>query len=260
MPSTDVVGDDAVRGGRGKTTRSGPDVDDPIARLEAIDVRSAEQEVYEALRLEITRGLAPGTPLRLAQVADRFKISTMPVRSALARLEAEGLVVQRPRRGAVVTDLTMDDFTDLYAIRMALEGVAARCGCVALSDDDLNLMRECYRGLTLLKLDGDDGIDQYLRLEWQLHDICYEAGRRPRLMRLVQTYRRQAERYFRLYLGARLDIEIDVANQAAFLHACEERNPERAEAAIRLLFGYTVDRLMPGLIEGTSVTLKARRP
>lgn len=231
--------------------------DDPIAQFEAIEVRSAGQEVYEALRREITRGLAPGTPLRLAQLAERFKISTMPVRSALARLESEGLVAQRPRRGAVVTDLTVDDFTDLYAIRMALEGVAARCGCVELTDDDLDRMRACHRQMAAIKLDGDDDIDRYLTHEWQLHDVCYEAAGRPRLMRLIRLYRRHAERYFRRYLGARLDVETDVKNQAHLLAACEARDADAAEAAVRALFDYTIDRLMPGLVEGTSATKEA---
>jgi len=242
--------------GVGKPARSGTEVDNPIAQLSSIEVRSAEQEVYEALRREITRGLAPGTPLRLAQLADRFKISTMPVRSAIAHLEADGLVAQRPRRGAIVTALTVDDFTDLYTIRRALEGVAARCGCVALTDGDLDRMRASYRALTLIKLDRDDSIDQYLKFEWQLHDVCYEAGRRPQLTLLIRTCRRQAERYFRRYLGAQLDVEIDVGNQAALLEACEARDPQRAEAAVGMLFDYTIKRLMPGLIAGTSAELK----
>jgi DNA-binding GntR family transcriptional regulator len=151
-----------------------------IEQLAAIEVRSAEKEVYEALRHQIIHGLPPRTPLRLAQLADRFKISTMPVRSAIARLEAEGMVVQRPRRGAIVSDLTMEDFTDLYAIRMGLEGVAARCGCVALSDDDLGCMRECLDNLMSIGADRVDSIDHYLMSEWKMHDICYEAARRPK--------------------------------------------------------------------------------
>jgi DNA-binding GntR family transcriptional regulator len=235
------------------------ELDDPVAQLEAIEIRSAEQEVYEALRREITRGLAPGTPLRLAQVAERFQVSTMPVRSAIARLEAEGLVTQRPRRGAVVTELTVDDFTDLYAIRNALEGVAARLGCVKLTDDQLKTMQGCHRELAAIKLDTEDSVDDYLLHEWRLHDICYEAAGRRRLMRLIRMYRRHGERYFRRYLGARLEVEIDVKHQAEFLHACEARDPDRAEAAIRLLFDYTVDRLMPGLVEGTSDVERTRK-
>jgi DNA-binding GntR family transcriptional regulator len=257
MPNTDRVH---------RRSRSQPEetpsrigLDDPVAQLEAIEIRSAEQEVYEALRREITRGLAPGTPLRLAQVAERFQVSTMPVRSAIARLEAEGLVTQRPRRGAVVTELTVDDFTDLYTIRNALEGVAARHGCVELTDDELETMQECHRGLAEVTLDSEDGVDDYLTHEWRLHDICYEAAGRRRLMRLIRMYRRHGERYFRRYLGARLEVEIDVEHQAEFLHACEARDPDRAEAAIRLLFDYTMDRLMPGLIEGTSGGERTRK-
>lgn len=255
MPNTD-----GSRGPGRRRTSADPapaEVSDPIAQIEAIEVRSAEQEVYEALRREIIRGLAPGTPLRLAQLADRFRTSTMPVRSAIARLEAEGLVQQRPRRGAVVTNLSVEDFIDLYAIRMALEGIAARCGCVELTDADIDRMQNLHRRLTTIKLDSLDDVDEYLAAEWQLHDICYEAAGRPRLMRLIRLYRRHAERYFRRYLGTRLDLSIDIKNQAAFLDACAKRNPDLAEAAIRKLFDFTTDRLMPGLLEGTGVANEA---
>lgn len=250
MPSTDA------KGGAG-IARAAADPNDPLAQFEAIEIRSAGQEVYEVLRREIIRGLPPGTPLRLAPLADRFKISTMPVRWAIARLESEGLVVQRPRRGAIVTDLTVDDFTDLYAIRMALEGVAARCGCVELTDEDLERMRECHRQLASISLDRDEDIDLYLTNEWQLHDVCYEAAGRPRLMQLIRLYRRHAERYFRRYLGARLDAEADVENQRKLLAACEARDADRAEAAVRALFDYTTERLMPGLTAGISATKEA---
>lgn len=227
---------------------------DPLAQFGAVEVRSAGQEVYEVLRREIIRGLPPGTVLRLAPLAKRFKISTMPVRGAIARLESEGLVVQRPRRGAIVTDLTVEDFTDLYGIRMALESLALRCGCVRLTDDDLARMRECHRQLAAIRLDQDDDIDRYLTGEWRLHDVCYEAARRPRLMGLIRLYRRHAERYFRRYLGTRLNVEADVENQERLLTACEARDADRAEAALRALFHYTTERLMPGLTTEASTT------
>lgn len=219
---------------------------DPMAQIVPIEVPSTEREVYEALRREIIRGLPAGTPLRLAQLAERFGVSTMPVRAAITRLQVEGLVVQQPRRGAVVSELTIEDFTDMYAIRMALEGVAARCGSVNLADADLDRMRSCYATMTSLELD-DDVIDRYLPLDWQLHDICYDASRRPKLLELIHTYRRQAERYFRLYLGDRIDYSSDIQRQGEFLRACEDRDPEGAEAAIRDLFNWTTHALAPGL-------------
>ncbi|TDD35598.1 GntR family transcriptional regulator [Saccharopolyspora elongata] len=238
--------------GHADTAHSAAEPHDPLAQLEAIEVRPAGQEVYEALRREIIRGLPPGTVLRLAPLAERFQISTMPVRSAIARLESEGLVAQRPRRGAIVTDLTVDDFSEIYDIRIALEGVAVRRGCVNLTDEDLVRMRQHHRQLASIKLNDEEDIDRYLSGEWQLHDVCYEAAGRPRLMQLIRMYRRHAERYFRRYLGTRLNIEADVENQGTLLAACEARNPDRAESALRALFDYTTERLAPELAAGTS--------
>jgi DNA-binding GntR family transcriptional regulator len=223
---------------------------DPIGRLQAIELRSAEQEVYEALRREIIKGLLPpGFPLRLANLAARFAVSTMPVRSALARLQAEGLVVQRPRRSSVVAGLSAEDFIDLYAIRMGLEGVAARCGVPHLTDEHVaDMWGHLEHIRTLLTTKNPDIAEKYLRLNERLHDICFNVSRRPQLISLIEVYRRQAERYFRLYLGHRLDVRAEVELQEAWIGACEKRDPDAAEAATRALFERTCQALLPTLL------------
>lgn len=215
--------------------------------LHALSVRSAEQEVYEALRLEIIHGLQPDTPLRLKSLAERFGISTMPIRAALARLQSEGLVVQRPRRGAVVARLSESDFVDLYAIRMALEGVAARFGAPHLTDATLEQMKSQLAEMGELSERDVNITDDYLPMDWRLHDLCYRAAARPRLIELIEIYRRQSERYFRHYLGHRLDLGVDVRGQAHFVKACEARDSNAAEAAIRQLFNWTMERVLPEL-------------
>lgn len=219
---------------------------DPMGHLQAIELRSAEQEVYEALRREIIQGLPPGTPLRLATLASRFAVSTMPVRSALARLQVEGLVVQRPRRSSVVAGLSAEDFLDLYAIRMALEGVAARSGVVHLTHEHMaDMSAHLERMRALLKSEDPDTTEKYLRLEQHLHDICFDVSGRPQLISLIAVYRRQAERYFRLYLGRRLDMSGEVKMQEAWVDACQHRDPDGAEVATRVLFDRTRQVLLP---------------
>lgn len=224
----------------------GETASDPMGHLQAIELRSAEREVYEALRREIIQGLPPGTPLRLATLASRFAVSTMPVRSALARLQAEGLVVQRPRRSSVVAGLSAEDFLDLYAIRMALEGVAARCGVPHLTDQHIgDMCAHLERMRALLESERPDTAEKYLRLDQRLHDICFDLSRRPQLVSLIEVYRRQAERYFRLYLGRRLDMSGEVKLQEAWVDACTQRDPDGAEAATRALFDRTRQVLLP---------------
>ena len=233
-----------------ESTRDDPASADPIAGLQAITLPSAEQAVYEALRQEIVTGLPPGTPLRLTELAGRFAVSTMPVRAALARLQAEGLVVQRPRRGSVVAGLSAEDFLDLYAIRMAIEGVAARCGVPHLTAQDIAAMWQQLDRLRVLDANASDIADRYLQFDRQLHDICFNVCGRPQLIGLIGVYRRQAERYFRLYLDHRASLPAEIELQQNFVGACERADADAAEAAIRALFERTCEVLLPTLFVG----------
>ena len=230
----------------------------PLDRMPAVEVRSAEQEVHAVLRRRIIEDLPPGTPLPLAQLAEQFSVSTMPVRAALRQLQAEGLVEHRPRRGSVVAALTSADFMDLYTVRMALEGIAARCGAPALSDEDLDSMRATFGQLNELRLDDVDIIDHYFELDLALHDTCYHKSKRPRLIELIESYRRQSERYFRMYLRDRLNLPGDVERQRRFLRACEQRHPEQAEKAIRELFEWTMQHVLAGM-PGDPMSLEAKQ-
>jgi len=80
----------------------------------------------EIKRLILSEELAPGTFLAERQLAARLGISKTPVRSALERLESEGLISISPQQGAIVRDLSMSEISDQYEIRMALETFVAR--------------------------------------------------------------------------------------------------------------------------------------
>jgi DNA-binding GntR family transcriptional regulator len=223
-----------------ESTRDGPASADPIEGLQAITLPSAEQAVYEALRQEIVTGLPPGTPLRLTGLASRFAVSTMPVRAALARLQAEGLVVQRPRRGSVVAGLSAEDFLDLYAISVP-----------HLTAQDIAAMWQQLDQLRVLDANAPDIADRYLQFDQRLHDICFNVCGRPQLIGLIGVYRRQAERYFRLYLDQRASLPAEIELQQNFIGACERADADAAEAAIRALFERTCEVLLPTLFVGT---------
>src|SRR5579871_541757 len=88
---------------------------------------TAEEFAHERLReLILTGELAGGTRLQQAELAARLGISRMPVRQAILRLESEGLVIQRPNRGAFVTLLGPEGILELFEMRSVLEGLALR--------------------------------------------------------------------------------------------------------------------------------------
>ncbi len=102
------------------------------------DARTLAATVGQRLRSLILEGqLLPGTVLRLAPLAASLGVSVMPVREALRQLEAEGLVVVAPRRGATVAELSVEDVEEIYTLRIALESLCAGRAAERLTDADL---------------------------------------------------------------------------------------------------------------------------
>ena len=91
------------------------------------DRHTLAESITGRLRQLILDGqLRPGQALRPADLAPRLGVSAMPVREALRILDAEGLVTFKPRIGARVAEIREEDVEELYLIRGALEGLAAR--------------------------------------------------------------------------------------------------------------------------------------
>src|SRR5436190_13925962 len=95
------------------------------------------QRVYDHLRAEILSGrLEPGAELAEVALSEQLGVSRGPLREAIGRLAAEGLVTVRPRRGAVVRSLSKEEFLELYQVREALETMAVRLAVPRLAADD----------------------------------------------------------------------------------------------------------------------------
>lgn len=210
-----------------------------------LPLTSVTEVVYEHLRKRIVRGMRPGQPLRLNALAAELGVSTTPVRMALERLAADGLVLQTGRRGAAVSPLSLTDFEDIYAVRRCLEGAAARLGTERLDDPGRDAMRVQGSLLDRLAAAPEPDLDRYLDLEWRMHEICYEAGALPRMIHEIRSFRRQAERYFRLALSEGMNFLEDLEHQREFLAACLSGDAREAERVATALLDWTVDRVAP---------------
>ncbi|MEM7439410.1 MAG: GntR family transcriptional regulator [Pseudomonadota bacterium] len=109
--------------------------------------KSSGETVYDRLIEAIRAGIyAPGDRLREEDVGERLATSRTPVREALRRLEADGIIEHRPRLGAVVRQLGHAEVVELYEMRVVLERtaaeLAAKHGTAAEFDalDDLNIL------------------------------------------------------------------------------------------------------------------------
>ena len=213
---------------------------DVLKGIAPISRESVEDRVAEALRDLIVRGELPeGTPLVQRELAERLGVSQTPVRLGLFELQRVGLVEIGDNGRASVSRLTREDFEEISAARLGLEGLAARVGAAAVGPAELERMRLGLRELERLGRAGD--VDGYLRARWAFHAACYEASGRTRLVAEVERLFWRSERYNRIVLSTKERFRRSVQNYRRFYDACKAREPKRAERVIHESMQWAVD-------------------
>lgn len=148
----------------------------------------------ERLRGAILTGtLAAGTRLNQDRIAAENRVSHIPVREALRRLEAEGLVTFAPRRGFFVARLSAWDAAELAEMRVALEGLAVRCSVARATAADW-----ADGARAIAAAEATDDLATWSARNWDFHRALYRAARRPRLMEAIEGLWRNADRYLRV--------------------------------------------------------------
>jgi len=149
--------------------------------LDVREVRPTEADrVYSLLHTEILTGrLRPGDPLPQGEIARRLSASRTPVREAVARLAAEGLVNVESRRGAVVAGLSMHDFVEINQLRRLLEPYAASVAAGAIPADEISRLEARLR-----EVDEDD-IEGVANVDQDVHFTLGKYCRNSRIARLI---------------------------------------------------------------------------
>ncbi len=129
--------------------------------------------------------IAPGEPLRQLELADRLGISATPVREALRRLEAQGLVVRQPHRGVRVAEVEPGEMAELYIIRAALEGLAVEHAVPNLTAKDVRVLEQIHERLEAGRAKG--ALKSLRRLNFDFHTTLYRHSELPRLTRIIDS-------------------------------------------------------------------------
>lgn len=143
------------------------------------------------LRRDITRGRwADGAVLRQEDLAAEYAVSRIPVREALAVLQAEGLIAIETHRGARVVRLTPDDLMEIFDLRLLLEGEALRLAIPGHTPRSLNRIRHLQDDL---ELEAEPA--GWMAGDRAFHEALYAPCERPRLLDLIRHHRLIVERY-----------------------------------------------------------------
>lgn len=152
--------------------------------------------IFDALREAIVEGrLADGDTLRQDQIAGLFNVSRIPVREALARLEAQGLVTTQRHKGAVVSSLSLEEIAEMFEFRALLESEVIRLSVERISDQAL---AEAKTYAEAFASETDSG--KWPALNRQFHAALYKDSARPYHLQVISSTLDKVARYLRAQL------------------------------------------------------------
>ncbi|MBN8633811.1 MAG: GntR family transcriptional regulator [Anaerolineae bacterium] len=189
--------------------------------------RTLAAQVAERIRQAIlTRDLAPGSRVNQYQLAEDLNVSLVPVREALKTLEAEGLVTITPRRGAFVTEISLDDLDELYFARKLVEGEAIALACQALSDHDFVILRGIIDEMRAAT--ANDDIHAFMQYNRDFHMHIYSATKNRHLFQMIETLWDRSELYRYRYMFVLRNADVIHQEHEDIFTACQTRNVDRA--------------------------------
>jgi DNA-binding GntR family transcriptional regulator len=187
----------------------------------------------ETIKLGIYDGrFAPGQRLIEADLTRDLQISRGPVREALRRLAADGLIELVSHRGAVVARPSRAEVAGLFEAREALEGLAARRAAERIGEGDNSAFAKRIRAELATSRDRA-GVDDYVRENQRFHDAILKLAGNSHLPRLLAQLEFPALRvsFFRIF--DEHEREASLAEHAVIIDAVIAGEPRRAEDASR---------------------------
>lgn len=188
------------------------------------------EQAYRYVRNAIQTGqLKPGDRLREVELAEIIGLSRTPIREALAKLEAEGLVLHDATRGIVVAELDYSMVTELYYMREVLEGTAARLTAQHASEVEISILEDLCR-----QYESSQGNEAMLALSnRQFHDTLYRCSHNRYLVNMLTVLHDALSLLGSTTLSSPERAAETLREHEAVVDAVRNRDADGAEQALR---------------------------
>ena len=216
--------------------------------LKPVEVSTMHETVYQQLFHAIVVGnMPPGTRIVTGKIAKQMKVSSMPVREAIYRLQAIGFLSRTNNRACIVNKLSASDLREITHIRLNLEPLAARYAAVHIQKETIDVLRRIHADYTRAIKKRDS--DKFLELNREFHYTIYRESKMPILFEILETLwgRASPYQYILWREGGRADVEWSIKSHADIIDALYHNDSERVEEAIKTDLSIASKNLTPML-------------
>lgn len=197
----------------------------------------------ELRRRLITGHYEPGSQLKEEHVAADLGVSRTPVRTAIQKLIAEGLLEPALKRGAIVTQWHERDVEDVFALRILLEGHAAALATRDIDDDTVNRMEELNNAIARAVKEKRPGfLDIVQQLNLSFHMLLYEASGSSHLRMFGSSLLDYPMIIGGFFIYSDADMAESIRQHTEIVSALRVRNADWARAAVTCHLSAAVER------------------
>lgn len=240
---------EAARVASNEQAMSDASVDDDLSFLSGDGAQrpNLTEQVYEQLiELLIAGELRPGDVITERRMADRLNASRTPIREALGRLEAEGLVYKQPSRGVTVSPFSTEAFVDILNVRLLLESEAARLAAGKIAPEKIEAVRAA---LVALDQSAKPTLSEIWAVDDLLHGEIADAAGNALMAAMIRDLRRRTHVFnaYRTPLTPRFSADENMRLLDAVASGDRERARLAMEEHINAVKVAIIERLAGGM-------------
>jgi len=206
-----------------------------------------KKKVYSEIKRRIVfLDYKPGQFLYTKELMKEFGVSLTPIREAFIHLEAEELVHIIPNRGAYVSEVSFQDFKDIFEVRLFLIGQSGRLTAQRITNEELTKMKKLLK-----KIKQEKERKVLIQLDSEFHNLVNQATKNRALAKTLERLRNQVARLW-IFTAKENDIYSSQIPEdfEEFVKALENRDQSRSEKILRKHAIHFIDQVKMNLYTG----------
>lgn len=194
-----------------------------------IQYSTVSDSVYRWIKNAIIQGdFKPGEHIAQESLTKKLGVSRTPVRDAMKRLEAEGLLVSKPHCGSVVFQMTEEHLHEVYDVRILIEQYCAARTCMKASDKDIRKIEE----INLQMIDQVHSMKNFMELDRQFHSMLCILSGCSNSLEILDSLWAKCDSFKSIYYSLEGKTNDTLSEHARIVQALKDRDIETAKQAI----------------------------